>query len=409
MMTSQVSRSRLVVMQAGHFSKPAFRSAFIFPAPSFTTMAKMNGSNSASSWAVSILARKKKAGGIVAGAVGIFGHSSSMASRMMTLAFFNLAASTVIKLMSNALYTRKSQIMSCWASCLACLGRNRTIPVLALTGRVNNYDVGMGLLWTVEGHMVDPCEKQHGLTISSLSNSATFKLDHSCTRRDVILLLDGKVTNDSRWNSHDEAFLSHQATLSSRTNILQRRTRLYKNNSPLVDTNNKYNVHLRPGVHCYSSGKRNKSTLAESVFASSAHVGIIGPNASGKRRLLREIETVATTMGKRVQVVDFKSHRNLVSENPSTTVARVLGGFENADVVVRFGLTPIWWRTVGSLSTGEVRKVILAKAVSTSPDLLLFDRPFDGLDAKSRDALLILLEDLTSGKPAARPLVQVSF
>jgi len=140
--------------------------------------------------------------------------------------------------------------------------------------------------------------------------------------------------------------------------------------------------------------------------AAAAHTGIIGANASGKRTLLRELESTAVALRRSVHVVDFNAHRRLATAERDSTVARVLGGLENADVVVRFGLTPIWWRTVGSLSTGEIRKVILARAVCADPDVLLLDRPFDGLDHKSRDTLLRLLDDLTSGKSAARPLVQ---
>jgi len=144
----------------------------------------------------------------------------------------------------------------------------------------------------------------------------------------------------------------------------------------------------------------------DALLSAAVHTGIIGANASGKRTLLRELESAAVALRRTVHVVDFNAHRRLATAERDSTVARVLGGLENADVVVRFGLTPVWWRTVGSLSTGEIRKVILARAVCADPDVLLLDRPFDGLDHKSRDTLLRLLDDVTSSKTAARPLVQ---
>jgi hypothetical protein len=144
----------------------------------------------------------------------------------------------------------------------------------------------------------------------------------------------------------------------------------------------------------------------QQVFSDKAHLGVVGPNASGKRTLLLALQAHAEAAGLGVEVVDFRTHRQTVGQTPGDTVARVLGGFANADVVIRFGLTPVWWRALGSLSTGEIRKVILARAVTRAPDVLIMDRPFDGLDARSRDALLVLLEDLTSGRTEARPLVQ---
>ena len=47
------------------------------------------------------------------------------------------------------------------------------------------------------------------------------------------------------------------------------------------------------------------------------------------------------------------------------TVASVLGGLRDAhDLIVRFGLVNVWHRPIGVLSTGELRKVTLAKAMA---------------------------------------------
>ena len=78
---------------------------------------------------------------------------------------------------------------------------------------------------------------------------------------------------------------------------------------------------------------------------------------------------------------------------------------ENAqDLIVRFGLHPIWHRKVGVLSTGEIRKVLLTHAISKQPELLFLDRAFDGLDFASRAVLKWMLDDLASGMQT-RPLV----
>ena len=139
------------------------------------------------------------------------------------------------------------------------------------------------------------------------------------------------------------------------------------------------------------------------------HIGVIGRNASGKRSILQGIARACTSAGLSVERFDFETHRSVVKSNGNDTVSRVLGGLrDNTDIVVRFGLTSVWWRRLRSLSTGELRKVLLARAVSKNPDVLILDRPFDGLDAKSRRSLMTVLEEVsnTQQKKQARPLVQ---
>lgn len=47
------------------------------------------------------------------------------------------------------------------------------------------------------------------------------------------------------------------------------------------------------------------------------------------------------------------------------------------------------------LSTGEARKTLLCRTLMTSPDLLILDEPFDGLDVTSRKQLALMLGDLS--------------
>jgi len=42
------------------------------------------------------------------------------------------------------------------------------------------------------------------------------------------------------------------------------------------------------------------------------------------------------------------------------------------------------YKKIYMLSTGEIRKVLLAATLSQSPRVLVLDKPFDGLDAPSR-------------------------
>ena len=62
-------------------------------------------------------------------------------------------------------------------------------------------------------------------------------------------------------------------------------------------------------------------------------------------------------------------------------------------LIEKFGLITLLDRAFRKLSTGETRKVMLIRALSNKPDLLILDEPFDGLDA---DTLILLQEHLAS-------------
>lgn len=51
-------------------------------------------------------------------------------------------------------------------------------------------------------------------------------------------------------------------------------------------------------------------------------------------------------------------------------------------------------RRIRACSSGELRRLLLARALAGDPDLLLLDEPFSGLDAESREGFRALLEKL---------------
>ncbi len=60
----------------------------------------------------------------------------------------------------------------------------------------------------------------------------------------------------------------------------------------------------------------------------------------------------------------------------------------------QFGIMPLLARNMQTLSTGELRKVLIARAVVGAPLLLLLDEVCDGLDAKFRRELLRMIETI---------------
>jgi molybdate transport system ATP-binding protein len=104
--------------------------------------------------------------------------------------------------------------------------------------------------------------------------------------------------------------------------------------------------------------------------------------------------------------VSFDSHQELLQERDEKTgqdwtafkaIATAGGAPGKLNpaaqfLVVRFGLYPLLHRQVSTLSTGEIRKVLLIRALSQRPKLLVLDNSFDGLDVPSRD----ILKDIVS-------------
>ena len=65
---------------------------------------------------------------------------------------------------------------------------------------------------------------------------------------------------------------------------------------------------------------------------------------------------------------------------------------ETETLAAQFGIVPLLDRDMQTLSTGELRKILVARAVVGGPTLLLLDEVCDGLDARFRRELLKMIE-----------------
>ena len=155
---------------------------------------------------------------------------------------------------------------------------------------------------------------------------------------------------------------------------------------------------------------------------SGEHVAIVGENGAGKSLLIDMITgksalasghlSVARDAIRQVAFRDsygqadvnyyYQQRWNQTEQDDVPTVSELLGSV--ADVALQkelfglFDLHPMLHKKIIILSSGELRKFQLAKALIANPKLLIIDNPFIGLDAPTRDLLRDLLEKMIQEK-----------
>jgi molybdate transport system ATP-binding protein len=158
---------------------------------------------------------------------------------------------------------------------------------------------------------------------------------------------------------------------------------------------------------------------------SGEHWAVLGPNGAGKSTFLKlvlgDLQPAWGGLVKRFEftarntIWDVKRHIGSVSPDLQAAYrgdaigAEVIGsGFCSSigrtrklntrqrrrvdEVALWLGIGPLLSATVSRASYGEVRKLLLARALVHEPELLLCDEPFDGLDAASRRGMAAALE-----------------
>jgi zinc transport system ATP-binding protein len=131
-------------------------------------------------------------------------------------------------------------------------------------------------------------------------------------------------------------------------------------------------------------------------------VTLIGPNGAGKSTLVRVLlGLLAPDAGHVTRASGLRigySPQQLVPDPvlPLTVAGfLVLGGRAPRDrlaaVLERVGLDAVLDRAMTSLSGGELRRVVLARALLREPDLLILDEPMSGVDVTGQVELYELI------------------
>jgi molybdate transport system ATP-binding protein len=169
------------------------------------------------------------------------------------------------------------------------------------------------------------------------------------------------------------------------------------------------------------------------------HWVVMGPNGAGKTTLVKALAgKVPVVRGKvwppdigadryRIAYVSFDQHRQILAREDRLDAARWYSGRidkqttvldylsagqppagSDATVVetlVRLRGEGLLDRGVRHLSSGEMRKVLIAHALLRKPEILILDEPYNGLDAEGSRLIHTLIDRLISG---SRPVILVT-
>jgi len=131
-------------------------------------------------------------------------------------------------------------------------------------------------------------------------------------------------------------------------------------------------------------------------------LAILGPNAAGKTVLFRTLLNLVPHTGKIEWAEKVKIGyvpQNIAVDDIPISVKEFLSINRDLDVEsslgpVRLDHGDVGGKSLGVLSGGQLRRVLIAWALADNPNVLLFDEPTTGVDMDSEEPIYLMLDDL---------------
>ena len=145
------------------------------------------------------------------------------------------------------------------------------------------------------------------------------------------------------------------------------------------------------------------------------YLGIAGPNGSGKSTLIKNILGILQQQKGFVHIFDqplisfnqwnrigyLPQRINSLNQHFPCTVEEIVQlGMKGKNTAAlkraleMMGIAHLAGRLIGELSYGEQQRTMLARALITQPDLLIFDEPTTALDPETRDIFYSLTDEM---------------
>ncbi|MGX4585092.1 ABC transporter ATP-binding protein [Paenibacillus chitinolyticus] len=164
--------------------------------------------------------------------------------------------------------------------------------------------------------------------------------------------------------------------------------------------------HAKKGEHWVLLGKNGsgKTTLLELMngyqFPSRGKVEVLG-NRYGQvdvREVRKRIGYISQSLFEKMNLADTVweavatgeyAYLRFYQEIPEDVKKKAIGMLE------RIGLPHVAMQSIGTLSQGERKKVMLARSMMQKPELLIMDEPCSGLDLYEREKLLAAIREFS--------------
>jgi zinc transport system ATP-binding protein len=131
-------------------------------------------------------------------------------------------------------------------------------------------------------------------------------------------------------------------------------------------------------------------------------LAVLGPNGAGKTMLFKALLNLVPYTGKIEWAEKAKIGyvpQNIAVDDIPISVKEFLSFKNHVDVEsslgpVRLNNKNVAYKTLGFLSGGELRRVLIAWALADNPNVLLFDEPTSGVDLGSEEPIFVMLKEL---------------